>query len=51
MPMKSNQEQLIHRISLKGISKNGAKLSNTPTEQCFMIYNGDKDIKNICQVK
>ncbi|MCS2683059.1 hypothetical protein NXV81_29745 [Bacteroides ovatus] len=44
MPMKSNQEQLIHRISFKGISK-WAKLSNTPTEQCFAIYNGDKDIK------
>ena len=28
----------------KGISK-WAKLSNTPTEQCFAIYNGDKDIK------
>mgnify|MGYP000031325131 FL=1 len=28
----------------KGISK-WAKLSNTPTEQCFAIYNGDRDIK------
>ncbi len=38
------REQLIHRISLK-VFQNGLNYLIPPTEQCFAIYNGDKDIK------